>query len=283
MLKNYTLLSIIGEGAHGKVYLARHTNNTLYAIKKCKLKRAMSQEDVILEVCHHPGIQTMAEKYIVDPYYYLVLDYYGGGDLHEYLCKCSYLCVPEVRVMHYMIDVIAGVSYLHSIGIVHRDLKLENIMLHEGRPKICDFNLSNYDKNALMCKIYCGVDVIMPDVMMNDFLGTLEYLAPEVVNGQYYGYMIDWWAIGIMIYELLYSRTPFHDDDERTILINIKNKKDVMDFPETPIGELSNFMKRFLSKILCNNIKDRLGYLGGGLEILDQYEYFQQHTKEENF
>lgn len=268
MLKNYTLLSIIGEGSYGKVYLAKHTNNTLYAIKKYS-KKSISYEDIILNACDHPCIQRMKEKYTIRNYNYLVLDYYKDGDLHEYLCKCSYFCVSEQQVITYMFDIIAGISYLHSIGVIHRDLKLENIMLHHGRPMICDFNLSNYDANALLCKIYRGVEVIVPDVMLDEFLGTIEYLAPEIVNEEPYNYMVDWWAFGIIIYEMLYSKNPYPDEED--VLVHIKEKREIP-YLTTPIGNLSYGIIQFLSKLLLYDVRRRLGFLGGGVEILDYYD-----------
>lgn len=267
-MDNYKLLSIIGEGSHGKVYLARNTHNTLYAVKKCNVVRNITQEDIILADCNHPLIQKMVEKYNIGNYNYLVLDYYKEGDLHEYLCKCHYFCVPEQHVTHLIYDIIAAISYLHSVGVIHRDLKLENIMLHEGKLILCDFNLSHYDKVALRCKIYSGVDVIEPDAILNDFVGTIEYLAPEIVLNEPYGCMIDWWAFGIMVYELLYGYTPFYDEIEEMVLINIKSKRDIS-YQITPLGALSNQMKKFLIKLLSYDLHDRLGYLGGGVEIFD--------------
>lgn len=272
-MDKYKLLSILGEGSHGKVYLARHTNNTLYAIKKCNINKNTTKEDIILSDCNHPSIQKMMEKYLLGHYHYLVLDYYKEGDLHEYLCKCHFYCVPEQQVIRYLYDITNAIAYLHSIGIIHRDLKLENIMLDENRPILCDFNLSHYDNNALRCKVYNGIDVIEPDVILGDFIGTVEYLAPEIVHNESYNYMIDWWAFGIMTYELLYGYTPFYDETEEMTLNNIKNQHEI-DYPITPIGKLSPQMKEFLTKMLHYDITNRLGYLGGGLEVYDQLREF---------
>lgn len=266
MLANYTLLSILGEGSHGKVYLARHTNGSLYAIKKCNIKTSITDEDKILTNCVNPLIQGIFEKIPLGNYNYLVLDYYKEGDLHEYLCQCYYYCAPKELVVEWLRDIIDGVIFLHSNGVIHRDLKLENIMLCQNKPIICDFNLSHYDKNKLRYKKYKDVIVVEPDVILDEFLGTLEYLAPEIVNCQTYDCMIDWWSLGVLTYELLYSFTPFNGETEEEILNDIKSEKEII-FNKTPIGELTDNMKDFIIHLLQFKITDRLGFLGGGIEI----------------
>jgi serine/threonine protein kinase len=135
-----------------------------------------------------------------------VLEYMAGKDLFDYIAKRDYV-LPEERAKSIMFQIIQGVHYLHSFGIVHRDLKLENIMMSDQKeqasPKIVDFGLSK---------------IIGPNETANEPFGTLGYVAPEVLKKQPYTFSCDIWSLGCILYALLSGSLPFDHNDQKELM-----------------------------------------------------------------
>ena len=143
----------------------------------------------------------------------LVLDYCGGGEFSAELPDRDRM-LSEQATKFYAAEVLLALEYLHMNGIIYRDLKPENILLHQsGHIMLADFNLSKQSETTKKPKISRGyfssgesskIDV-RPDLITNSFVGTEEYVAPEVILGRSYSSVVDWWSFGILLYKMLVS------------------------------------------------------------------------------
>ncbi|KAE8163175.1 serine/threonine protein kinase [Aspergillus tamarii] len=201
---NYTLGRLIGKGSFGKVYLASHklTNGSKVVLK------SSSREDTNLprEIHHHrqflhPHIARLYEVLVTEKLVWLVLEYCPGDELYNYLLNHGPLPVDKVKRI--FTQLVGAVAYVHSKSCVHRDLKLENILLdkHEN-VKLCDFGFTReYEGKASYLQTFCG---------------TICYSAPEMLKGEKYaGEKIDVWSLGIILYALLAGELPFDEDDDQ--------------------------------------------------------------------
>ena len=181
VLDVYNLTGLIGEGTYGKVFEACHkTLNLVRAIKiinkrnikDTKVRFKFLNEIAILKVLDHPNILKLYEFFEDSQNYYLVTDYLNGGELLDYILKNKVL--SETETAKYIKQVLESVSYLHSNNIVHRDIKLENLVLESHSP------------DALLKLIDFGISVIQnPRKKLRNRKGTISYLAPEVIDSTY--------------------------------------------------------------------------------------------------
>ncbi|CEJ54500.1 Putative Protein kinase domain protein [Penicillium brasilianum] len=201
---NYTIGRLIGKGSFGKVYLASHklTNGSKVVLK------SSSKEDTNLarEIHHHrqflhPHIARLYEVVVTEDLVWLVLEYCAGDELYNYLLRHGPL--PVNKVKRIFTQLVGAVAYVHSKSCVHRDLKLENILLdkHEN-VKLCDFGFTReYEGKASYLQTFCG---------------TICYSAPEMLKGEKYaGEKVDVWSLGIILYALLAGELPYDDDDDQ--------------------------------------------------------------------
>ncbi|CAK7210743.1 hypothetical protein SBRCBS47491_000882 [Sporothrix bragantina] len=208
---NYTLGRLIGKGSFGKVYLATHklTNGSKVVLKSAK----KDDSNLAREIHHHrqfvhPHIARLYEVIVTESMVWLVLEYCQGDELYNYLLKHGKL--PVDKVQRIFAQLVGAVSYVHLQSCVHRDLKLENILLdkHEN-VKLVDFGFTReYEGKANYLQTFCG---------------TICYSAPEMLKGEKYaGEKVDVWSLGVILYALLCGELPFDDDDDdvtrRTIL-----------------------------------------------------------------
>lgn len=144
------------------------------------------------------------------------MDFCGGGEFFAVLRRLPsrIKALPEADVKFYAAEVLLGLEYLHMKDIIYRDLKPENILLHQsGHIMLTDFNLSKQAQTSTQAKIYRGLfdsedstkTNVTPDLVTNSFVGTEEYVAPEVIRGQGHSSSVDWWTFGILLYEMLVS------------------------------------------------------------------------------
>ncbi|KAI9373303.1 serine/threonine protein kinase [Aspergillus egyptiacus] len=201
---NYTLGRLIGKGSFGKVYLASHklTNGSKVVLK------SSNKEDTNLarEIHHHrqflhPHIARLYEVIVTEKLVWLVLEYCPGDELYNYLLRNGPLPIDKVKKI--FTQLVGAVSYVHSKSCVHRDLKLENILLdkHEN-VKLCDFGFTReYEGKASYLQTFCG---------------TVCYSAPEMLKAEKYaGEKVDVWSLGIILYALIAGELPFDDDDDQ--------------------------------------------------------------------
>lgn len=199
---NYTLQRPIGEGTFGKVRLGLHRlTNTRVAIKQIPKAHSASLTREIHHHrrLHHPNVMQLYEVIATEQYIWMVSELCAGGELYDYLVENQVLAEPEARRIFGQLCL--AVAYVHSKGIVHRDLKLENILLDERcNVKLGDFGFTReFERNRLM----------------DTFCGTTGYASPEMLAGKKYtGEQVDIWSLGVILYALLCGALPFDDDDE---------------------------------------------------------------------
>ncbi|EXJ95932.1 CAMK/CAMKL/MARK protein kinase [Capronia coronata CBS 617.96] len=232
---NYTLGKLIGKGSFGKVYLARHnlTNGSKVVLK------ASNKEDSNLarEIHHHrqfvhPHIARLYEVIITETLVWLVLEYCPGDELYNYLCRNGPLPVESVQKI--FTQLVGAVAYIHSKSCVHRDLKLENVLLDKhDNVKLCDFGFTReYEGKASYLQTFCG---------------TVCYSAPEMLRGEKYaGEKVDVWSLGIILYALLKGELPFDEDDDAATKAKILKEDPV--YPDTFPESSKSLISRLLSK-----------------------------------
>lgn len=201
-MEDFDIISVIGRGYYGKVMLVKKKDDQkLYAIKTIHKKRLVTNNKVytviaernILVKAKHPFIVELFYAFQSDTKFYLVLEYAPGGELFSHVRQSPRLPIEEVRL--YIAEIALALDYLHSIGVVYRDLKTENILLgSDGHVKLTDFGLSKDISTLESTTTFCG---------------TLEYIAPEIIRRENYDFMVDWWSLGVLTFELLYGSTPF--------------------------------------------------------------------------
>ncbi|RKF61125.1 Serine/threonine-protein kinase Nek11 [Erysiphe neolycopersici] len=207
---NYALGRLIGKGSFGKVYLATHklTNGSKVVLKSAK----KDDPNLAREIHHHrqffhPHIARLYEVIVTENLVWLVLEYCPGDELYNYLLKHGRLCVEKVQRVFTQLT--GAVSYVHAASCVHRDLKLENIMLDKNENvKLCDFGFTReYEGKGNYLQTFCG---------------TVAYSAPEMMKGEKYaGEKVDVWSLGVILYALLCGELPFDEDDDSATRMKI--------------------------------------------------------------
>ncbi|KAI0030543.1 kinase-like domain-containing protein, partial [Vararia minispora EC-137] len=199
---NYTLGKVIGEGTYGKVRMGTHRlTSTRVAIKQIpkSLSATLTREIHHHRQLHHPHVTQLFEVIATESSIWLVTELCSGGELFDYLAEKGRLSEFEVRCLFGQLCL--AVNYIHDKGIVHRDLKLENVLLDERcRVKLGDFGFTReFDRGGFL-ETYCG---------------TTGYASPEMLEGKKYtGPEVDIWSLGVILYCLLTGGLPFDDDDE---------------------------------------------------------------------
>jgi len=167
-------------------------------MQRQELEHAKAEKSVLQKLVH-PFLVNLNYSFQTPDKLYFVMDYINGGELFYHLQKDKRF--PEDRARFYLAEIACGLEYLHSNGVIYRDLKPENLLLTgDGHICLTDFGLA---KEGLVCE----------DARTSTFCGTPEYLAPEVLNGEEYGKAVDWWSFGTLMYEMLTGLPPFYCED----------------------------------------------------------------------
>ncbi|KAL7877444.1 hypothetical protein SRHO_G00040870 [Serrasalmus rhombeus] len=260
----FELLKVLGQGSYGKVFLVRKIKGSdtgqLYAmkvLKKATLKvrdrvRSKMERDILAEV-NHPFIVKLHYAFQTEGKLYLILDFLRGGDLFTRLSK--EVMFTEEDVKFYLAELALALDHLHSLGIIYRDLKPENILLdEEGHIKITDFGLSK--------------EAIDHDKRAYSFCGTIEYMAPEVVNRRGHTQSADWWSFGVLMFEMLTGSLPFQGKDRKeTMALILKAKLGMPQF-------LSPEVQSLLRALFKRNPSNRLGAGPDGVEEIKRHHFF---------
>lgn len=249
--ENFEFLKVLGKGTFGKVILCREkTTSHLYAIKILKKEIIIKKDEVehtktenrVLQTTRHPFLIGLKYSFTTEDRLCFVMEYVNGGELFFHLSRERQF--SEERTRFYGAEIISAIDYLHKRGIIYRDLKLENLLLDkDGHIKIADFGLCKED--------------IQWGKTTKTFCGTPEYLAPEVLEDNDYGRAVDWWGVGVVMYEMMIGRLPFYNRDH-DILFELILMEEVR-FPKTISAEA----KELLGGLL---VKDPEHRLGGGKE-----------------
>lgn len=183
---------------------------------------------------------------------YFVMPFVEGGELYKHFLHNKRF--PEEVVKFYTIQIAMAIGHLHDRDIVHRDLKLENILIDkEGYLKIIDFGLAK---------------ILKEKETANSFLGTPEYLSPEMIEQKGHDKMVDWWALGILIYEMLIGVTPFYNRNRAVMMSKIKKSKIVFPHKKKYNIEYSDEVQDIICQFLAKDPSKRLGAEDGIREIL---------------
>ncbi|KAI9295020.1 kinase-like protein [Neoconidiobolus thromboides FSU 785] len=252
-IDDFTLIRVLGRGNFGKVMLAEEkSTNNLYAIKVLKkefiiqsdeVEGTKSEKRVFLAANRerHPFLVGLHSCFQSDTRVYFVMEYISGGDLMWHIQRQQF---SEERAKFYAIEVLLALEYFHKNNIIYRDLKLDNILLSsDGHIKIADYGL---------CK-----ERMAYGSTTTTFCGTPEFMAPEIIMEQPYGRAVDWWAFGVLLYEMILGQSPFHGDDEDEIFDAILDD-DIL-YPYNLARESVSILQKLLNR-------DPNRRLGGGIE-----------------
>uniref|UniRef100_A0AAR2LFK8 Protein kinase C n=1 Tax=Pygocentrus nattereri TaxID=42514 RepID=A0AAR2LFK8_PYGNA len=241
---------VLGKGSFGKVLLAElRGRGEYFAVKALKKDVVLMDDDVECTMVEkrvlalawdNPFLTHLYCTFQTKEHLFFVMEYLNGGDLMFHIQDKGRFDL--YRATFYAAEIICGLQFLHSKGIIYRDLKLDNVMLDkDGHIKIADFG---------MCK-----ENMVGENRATTFCGTPDYIAPEILLGQRYTFSVDWWSFGVLVYEMLIGQSPFQGDDEDELFESIR-----MDVPHYPRW-ITKESKDLLEKVLQEPTR-RLGVVG---------------------
>ncbi|XP_023368770.1 protein kinase C delta type isoform X2 [Otolemur garnettii] len=250
-INNFTFHKVLGKGSFGKVLLAElKSNGQYFAIKTLKKDVVLIDDDVectmvekrVLALAgENPFLTHLICTFQTKDHLFFVMEFLNGGDLMFHIQDKGRF--ELYRATFYAAEIICGLQFLHSKGIIYRDLKLDNVMLDlDGHIKIADFG---------MCK-----ENIFGENLASTFCGTPDYIAPEILQGLKYSFSVDWWSFGVLLYEMLIGQSPFHGDDEDELFESIR-----VDTPHYPRW-ITKESKDILEKLFERDPNKRLGVTG---------------------
>jgi calcium-dependent protein kinase len=261
----YLKIQELGMGAYSKVFRVENkSTNEVFACKellksKIKDQKKFRNEINIMSECDHPNIIKLIEIYEDKLHYELIMEELNGGSLTERLIEKvddDGETFSEREAATIFKQIISAISYCHGKGIVHRDLKMENVIFVDTKGnldiKIIDFGLSQYDTFKLLSLVNLISEETAKTVNMNDIVGTPHYIAPEVLKGKY-NQKCDIWSAGVILYSMLSGHFPFNGRTNKEIFKSISKKK--FEFPEKYWKNISNEAKDLISHMLCEEDK----------------------------
>uniref|UniRef100_A0A669D5L2 non-specific serine/threonine protein kinase n=1 Tax=Oreochromis niloticus TaxID=8128 RepID=A0A669D5L2_ORENI len=272
-MENFELLKVLGTGAYGKVFLVRknsgHDVGQLYAMKVLKkaaivqkaktTEHTRTERQVLEHIRQSPFLVTLHYAFQTQSKLHLILDYVSGGEMFTHLYQRDHF--PEEAVRIYIGEIILALEHLHKLGIVYRDIKLENILLDsDGHVVLTDFGLSK--------------EFLEEDGRTYSFCGTIEYMAPEIIRGKSgHGKSVDWWSLGILMFELLTGASPFTLEGERNSQSEVSKRILRCDPPfPSMIGPIAQDL---LKKLLVKDPHKRLGSGPRGAEDIKAHPFFK--------
>ncbi|XP_053315885.1 protein kinase C iota type [Spea bombifrons] len=273
-LQDFDLLRVIGRGSYAKVLLVRlKKTERIYAMKVVKKELVNDDEDidwvqtekhVFEQASNHPFLVGLHSCFQTESRLFFVIEYVNGGDLMFHMQRQRKL--PEEHARFYSAEISLALNYLHERGIIYRDLKLDNVLLDsEGHIKLTDYG---------MCK-----EGLRPGDTTSTFCGTPNYIAPEILRGEDYGFSVDWWALGVLMFEMMAGRSPFDivgstdnpDQNTEDFLFQVILEKQIR-IPRSLSVKAASVLKSFLNK----EPKDRLGcHPQTGFADIQNHQFFR--------
>ncbi|XP_053248537.1 microtubule-associated serine/threonine-protein kinase 2 isoform X3 [Podarcis raffonei] len=277
--EEFETIKLISNGAYGAVFLVRHrTTRQRFAMKKInkqnlilrnQIQQAFVERD-ILTFAENPFVVSMFCSFETKRHLCMVMEYVEGGDCATLLKNIGALPVDMARM--YFAETVLALEYLHNYGIVHRDLKPDNLLITSmGHIKLTDFGLSKIGLMSLTTNLYEGhIEKDAREFLDKQVCGTPEYIAPEVILRQGYGKPVDWWAMGVILYEFLVGCVPFFGDTPEELFGQVIH--DEIAWPEGD-DALPLDAQDLIGKLLRQNPMERLG-TGSAFEV-KQHRFFK--------
>ncbi|KAF8443826.1 Pkinase-domain-containing protein [Boletus edulis BED1] len=261
----FELLKVIGKGSFGKVMQVRKKDTLrVYALKTIRKAHIASRpgeithilaERTVLALVNNPFIVPLKFSFQNPDKLYLVMSFVNGGELFYHLQREGKF--DQDRSRFYAAELLCALEHLHSFNVVYRDLKPENILLdYTGHIALCDFGL---------CKLNMS-----ETEKTNTFCGTPEYIAPELLESQGYTKTVDWWTLGVLLYEMMTGLPPFYDENVNTMYQRIL--MDPLVFP----SDISTEAKSVMTGLLQRDPTRRLGANGG--EEIKKHPFFAKYV-----
>ncbi|KAL6108418.1 mast2 [Pungitius sinensis] len=276
--EDFENIKLISNGAYGTVFLVRHKETRQrFAMKKInkqnlilrnQIQQAFVERD-ILTFAENPFVVSMFCSFETRRHLCMVMEYVEGGDCATLLKNIGALPVDMARM--YFAETVLALEYLHNYGIVHRDLKPDNLLITSmGHIKLTDFGLSKIGLMSLTTNLYEGhIEKDTREFLDKQVCGTPEYIAPEVILRQGYGKPVDWWAMGVILYEFLVGCAPFFGDTPEELFGQVIS--DEIIWPEEEEA-LPQEAQDLICKLLRQNPLERLG-TGSAFEV-KQHSFF---------
>ncbi|KAK8574261.1 hypothetical protein V6N13_097248 [Hibiscus sabdariffa] len=294
-IDDFEIIKPISRGAFGRVFLAKkRTTGDLFAIKVLKkadmirknaVESILAERDILISV-RNPFVVRFFYSFTCRENLYLVMEYLNGGDLYSLLRNLG--CLDEEVARVYIAEVVLALEYLHSLHVVHRDLKPDNLLIaHDGHIKLTDFGLSKVglinSTDDLSGPAVSGTSLLddeQPQLSASEHqqerrkkrsaVGTPDYLAPEILLGTGHGATADWWSVGVILFELIVGIPPFNAEHPQTIFDNILNRK--IPWPSVP-DEMSQEAHDLIDRLLTEDPNQRLG--ARGASEVKQHVFFK--------
>ncbi|XP_030288321.1 microtubule-associated serine/threonine-protein kinase 2 isoform X2 [Sparus aurata] len=278
--EDFENIKLISNGAYGAVFLVRHKETRQrFAMKKInkqnlilrnQIQQAFVERD-ILTFAENPFVVSMFCSFETRRHLCMVMEYVEGGDCATLLKNIGALPVDMARM--YFAETVLALEYLHNYGIVHRDLKPDNLLITSmGHIKLTDFGLSKIGLMSLTTNLYEGhIEKDTREFLDKQVCGTPEYIAPEVILRQGYGKPVDWWAMGVILYEFLVGCAPFFGDTPEELFGQVIS--DEIIWPEEEEA-LPQDAQDLITKLLRQNPLERLG-TGSAFEV-KQHSFFTE-------
>ncbi|XP_028757026.1 phototropin-1 [Neltuma alba] len=284
-LNHFRPIKPLGSGDTGSVHLVELCGTGQYFAMKAmdkgvmlnrnKVHRACTERE-ILDMLDHPFLPALYASFQTKTHICLITDYCPGGELFLLLDRQPTKVIKEDAARFYAAEVVVALEYLHCQGIIYRDLKPENVLLQSnGHVSLTDFDLSCLTSSKPQLLILPSnekkkqkgqqtpIFVAEPMRASNSFVGTEEYIAPEIITGSGHTSAVDWWALGILLYEMMYGYTPFRGKTRQKTFANILHKD--LKFPKSKPVSLHG--KQLIHRLLHRDPKNRLGSQEGANEI----------------
>uniref|UniRef100_A0AAY4CLX1 Protein kinase C n=1 Tax=Denticeps clupeoides TaxID=299321 RepID=A0AAY4CLX1_9TELE len=264
-ISDFTFMQVLGKGSFGKVMLARlNSVDLVFAVKVLKkdvilqdddVECTMTEKHVLSLACSHPFLTQLYCCFQTQAHLFFVMEFVNGGDLMFHIQKARKF--DEDRARFYTAEITSALIFLHSQGILYRDLKLDNVLLDkDGHCKLADFG---------MCK-----ENMLDGITTATFCGTPDYIAPEILQEMPYTASVDWWALGVLLYEMLCGHAPFEAENEDDLFEAILTEEVV--YAPWLSSSAVDILKAFLTK----NPARRLGCVAadGGEESIVRQAFF---------